>query len=171
MLDPRLALLAAVLSVSPASAQVRQDLPRAVYADPAPDPVHPPTLTDLRIPSHGSAINAVIYSPTGAGPHPVLILFHGFPGNEQNLDLARAAQRQGWAVLTQHYRGSWGSQGDFSFTHVLEDAQAALDWARDPQTVAQFRLNPKRVVLAGHSWAASRPRRPHRPIPTSPGCS
>jgi pimeloyl-ACP methyl ester carboxylesterase len=58
-------------------------------------------------------LNAVIYVAAGKGPHPTLLLLHGFPGNEQNLDLAQAARRAGWNVLTLHYRGSWGSPGPF----------------------------------------------------------
>ena len=69
-------------------------------------------------------------------------MFHGFPGNEQNLDLAQAIRRAGFTVLTLHYRGAWGSPGVFSFTHALEDADAALAWLRDPATVAKFNLDP-----------------------------
>jgi predicted alpha/beta-fold hydrolase len=37
-----------------------------------------------------------------------VILFHGLPGNVQNLDLAQAIRRANWNVLTLHYRGSLG---------------------------------------------------------------
>ena len=55
-----------------------------------------------------------------------VVLLHGLPGNEQNLDLAQAIRRAGWNVLTLHYRGAWGSPGQFSLQHVLEDADAAV---------------------------------------------
>ena len=54
------------------------------------------------------------------------ILLHGFPGNERNLDLAQALRRAGWNAVFFHYRGSWGSDGDFSFGHVLEDVAAVV---------------------------------------------
>ena len=60
------------------------------------------------------------------GEDPVLLL-HGFPGNERNLDLAQALRRAGWTVVFFHYRGAWGSGGDFSFAHVLEDVARMLD--------------------------------------------
>ena len=85
----------------------------------------------VHIPTHGVEINGLIYVPAGAGPHPVVILFHGLPGNEQNLDLAQALRRAGWNVLTLHFRGSWGSPGTYSYQHQLEDAQAAVDFVRD----------------------------------------
>lgn len=126
-------------------------LPIAVWADPAPDAAHPAAMVATRIESHGALMNAVVYVPSGAGPRPALLLLHGFPGNEQNLDLAQAARRQGWVVLTLHYRGSWGSQGDFSFAHVVEDAEAAYDWLIAPAQRAQLGIDPTRTVVAGHS--------------------
>lgn len=123
----------------------------AVVADPPADLAHPAGLTDFVLDSHGSGINAVLYTAGGAGPHPTLLLLHGFPGNEQNLDLAQAARRAGWHVLTLHYRGSWGSHGNFSFGHSVEDAQAALDWLRAPANATKFGIDPRRIAIAGHS--------------------
>lgn len=54
----------------------------------------------LHIPSHGVWINGLIYQPSGAGPHPTLIVCHGLPGNEKNLDLAQAVRRAGWNAVT-----------------------------------------------------------------------
>jgi pimeloyl-ACP methyl ester carboxylesterase len=53
-------------------------------------------------------LNAVLYIAAGEGPHPNVLLLHGLPGNEQNIDLAQSMRRAGWNVLTFHYRGSWG---------------------------------------------------------------
>lgn len=47
-----------------------------------------------------------MYMAAGAGPHPTVLLLHGLPGNEQNVDLAQSIRRAGWNVLTLHYRGS-----------------------------------------------------------------
>ena len=110
----------------------------------------------LHIPSGGVAINGIAYTPAGAGPHPLLVLLHGLPGNEKNLDLAQAARRAGWIAVTFNYRGSWGSPGRFSFAHVLEDSAAVLAFLRDPAQAARLGADPARIVLAGHSmggWA------------------
>jgi pimeloyl-ACP methyl ester carboxylesterase len=80
-----------------------------------------------------------------------VVLFHGFPGNEQNLDLAQAIRRAGWNVLTLHYRGSWGSPGTFSLTNVMADARAADAFVHDPKVAAKYRIDTRRIVLAGHS--------------------
>ncbi|HEY6815078.1 MAG TPA: alpha/beta fold hydrolase [Croceibacterium sp.] len=108
-------------------------------------------MTAFVLDSAGSGMNALMYTAAGTQPHPTLLLLHGFPGNEQNLDLAQAARRAGWNVLTLHYRGSWGSEGAFSFGNAAEDARTALAFLRKPETIAQFRIDPRRIAVAGHS--------------------
>ena len=57
------------------------------------------SMQTMQIPSHGALMNAFVYIAAGPGPHPVVILLHGFPGNERNLDLAQDMRRAGWDVL------------------------------------------------------------------------
>lgn len=151
-MKPRAALFAALLCVLTLTAG-QPALAQSPYlaTDPPSDKQYPATMETFALPSHGSALNAFVYVASGAGPHPTVVLLHGFPGNEKNLDLAQAMRRAGWNVLFFHYRGSWGSPGDFSFTHCIEDAKAAVDWLRTPANAAQLRGDPKRIVLAGHS--------------------
>jgi len=62
-----------------------------------------------------------------------VILFHGLPGNEQNLDLAQAIRRANWNVLTLHYRG-WPLMAHASAAKAGIDALTktlALEWAKD----------------------------------------
>lgn len=126
-------------------------VPRAVIADPAPDAAHPARMEEVAIPSGGVNLIGVAYLASGAGPHPTFILFHGLPGDEKNLDLAQSVRRAGWNVLTLNYRGSWGSPGVFSFAHTLEDAHAAIAFARDPANATKYNLDPARIAIGGHS--------------------
>jgi len=123
----------------------------ALTSDPPQDKIAPAAVQTFQLPSHGSLLNAFVYVAAGAAPHPMVILLHGFPGNERNLDLAQALRRAGDDVLFFDYRGSWGSPGDFSFTHSIEDTQAAIAYVRDPVNAARFRADPARVILVGHS--------------------
>jgi acetyl esterase/lipase len=148
----RLILAFAALMALPAFAAT----PAAVIADPPADKAHPAGMRYVQIPSHGALLNGVLYTASGAGPHPALLFLHGFPGNEQNLDLAQAVRRAGFDVLTLHYRGAWGSPGAFSFAHALEDSDAALAFLR--ANAGKFHINPKRIFVAGHSmggWMAA----------------
>ena len=126
-------------------------IPSSVITDPAPDPAHPPRSAQVLVPSHGMGMNALFYLAGGVGPHPTIVLLHGFPGNEQNLDLAQAIRRAGWNVLTLHYRGTWGSPGTFSVRNVLEDADAAVAFVRRPDIAGKFGIDTRRIVLGGHS--------------------
>jgi pimeloyl-ACP methyl ester carboxylesterase len=126
-------------------------IPSAVISDPAAAAAHPPSSSQVLVPSHGDDMNALFYLAGGAGVHPTMVLLHGLPGNEQNLDLAQAVRRAGWNVLTLHYRGSWGSPGVFSIAHVLEDADAAVAFVRRADIAAKFGIDTQRIVLAGHS--------------------
>jgi pimeloyl-ACP methyl ester carboxylesterase len=103
------------------------------------------------IPSSGSAMNAYMYIAAGLGPHPVALLLHGFPGNEQNGDLAQALRSNGFNALVFHYRGSWGSHGAFSFSNAVQDVHAALHFLRAPEQTRKFRIDPDRIYLIGHS--------------------
>jgi uncharacterized protein len=124
---------------------------QSVVSDPVPDSVHPPHSAQVLVPSHGMGMNALFYLAGGVGPHPTVVLLHGFPGNEQNLDLAQAIRRAGWNVLTLHYRGSWGSPGIFSIHNVLQDTDAAVAFARRPDIAEKFGIDTHRLVLGGHS--------------------
>lgn len=119
--------------------------------DPVPDEVYPAALAPVTIKSKGEQIIGVILQAQGEGPHPTVVLLHGFPGNERNFDLAHIFRRAGWNVLVFHYRGSWGSQGSFSFTHVLEDVLSAVTFLRSKNTCELYRVNSQKIVLIGHS--------------------
>jgi len=146
--------VAAALLVGAAQAQT----PRAVFTDPPVDAKAPAASEVLHIPSGGVEINGLAYLAAGPGPHPTVVLAHGLPGNEKNLDLAQAIRRAGWNTVTFNYRGSWGSPGTFSFTGNLDDAKAVLAYLRDPANATRLRVDSRRIVLMGHSmggWVTS----------------
>jgi pimeloyl-ACP methyl ester carboxylesterase len=124
---------------------------RAAHVGLAVEPTNRASMQTFQIPSHGALLNALVYVAAGPGPHPAVILLHGFPGNERNLDLAQDIRRAGWDVLYFNYRGSWGSPGDFSFSHGIEDTAAAIAYLREPAVAEKLRLDTSRIVLIGHS--------------------
>jgi len=141
----------AILVPACSIAALGQNVPSAIYTDPPTDAKHPAAMTVLHIPSHGLLINGVVYSPAGAGPHPTIVICHGLPGNEKNLDLAQALRRAGWNAVTFNYRGSWGSPGSYKFAQNLQDADAVLAYLREPSNATKLGIDTKRIVLAGHS--------------------
>ena len=120
-----------------------------LLTDNEPDKEYPAGLAPVVIESGGDTLLGVLFQAQGRGPHPVIVLLHGFPGNERNFDLAHVFRRAGWHVLVFHYRGAWGSSGTFSFTHVLQDVESALTFLR--VSSLQYRMIPEKIVLIGHS--------------------
>jgi len=93
----------------------------------------------------------LLYIAAGEAPHPAVVLLHGNPGNERNLDLAQAVHRAGYTVLYFDYRGNWGSGGTFSRTHAIENVHAAVRWIRSARSARRFGIDSSRVALVGHS--------------------
>jgi pimeloyl-ACP methyl ester carboxylesterase len=154
-----LAIHAAPVTVQAAPAAEPSAVASPAIADPPRDPAHPARNRQLVIPSgpvvpalgRPAEMNALFLLAAGEGPKPTMILLHGLPGNERNLDLAQAVRRAGWNVLTFTYRGAWGSEGTFSIQHAIEDARAALAFLRSPAAARDFAVDPARIVIAGHS--------------------
>ena len=115
------------------------------------DTEFPASMEPVTILSRGSKMNGLIYAAQGKGLHPTVILLHGFPGTELNLDLAQAIRRAGWNVLIFHYRGSWGSEGLFSFSNMLEDVPAAISFLRTAKIAKRYRVDSQQIILIGHS--------------------
>jgi uncharacterized protein len=122
-----------------------------ISADPPADSANPASLVEIAVPSHGAQLLGALYLASGSRPHPTAIIYHGFPGYEQNLDLAQTLRRAGYNVLAVHYRGSWGISGNFSFQHAIEDADIELEWITSADVAAKYRIDTARIILIGHS--------------------
>ncbi len=80
---------------------------------------------------------------------PAVLLLHGFPGNEQNMDMAQSLRRAGFTVFTLHYRGNWGSGGEYRLAHLPEDAESMLKYMKAGHQA--LGIDPERIFLLGHS--------------------
>lgn len=96
-------------------------------------------------------MHGLLYLAQGKGPHPTLVLLPGFPGYEQNLDLAQSLRRAGFNILTFRYRGSWGSEGIFSILNARDDVAAATRFLRNPENPSATRIDGARIGLVGHA--------------------
>ncbi|MBV7272023.1 alpha/beta fold hydrolase [Clostridiaceae bacterium UIB06] len=124
----------------------------AINSDPLEiDREYPALLECFTLNSNECRLNCTLYIAQGRGPHPTIILFHGFPGYEKNFDLAQVFRRAGYNVMIFHYRGSWGSEGFYSVNNVLEDADAAIDFLRSEKCKKSYRVDSENIILIGHS--------------------
>lgn len=109
----------------------------------------PAGMTELFIPSGNALLAGFIYRANGTQKHPTLLLLHGYPGNERNLDLAQVVRAHGWNVIYFDYRGSWGSQGQFGFKNSVEDAVNVVAFCKKYQD--SLKIDTSNIVLFGHS--------------------
>jgi pimeloyl-ACP methyl ester carboxylesterase len=124
---------------------------------PVLDARFPPRNRTLTFPSSDGVCHATLYSAQGEAPRPVILLLHGTPGMDGNRDLARVFQRAGYHVFYFYYRGAWGSSGDFSHANAVADVHAAIAFLRSDKSRTSYRIDPRRLILVGHSfggWAA-----------------
>ena len=109
-------------------------------------------ITGVTFDSDGYRLVGTLYLARGEGPKPTVLLLHGCPGLEKNLDVAARLRDRGWNALLFHYRGCWGSAGRYDLRTIPRDVTAAVDYlARCPLVDAD------RIAVVGHSlggWAA-----------------
>jgi pimeloyl-ACP methyl ester carboxylesterase len=96
--------------------------------------------------SNGCKMLGGFYGAAGETPRPTVLLLHGIPGVEKNLDFAYALRDAGWNCLYFHYRGCWGSEGNYSLNGLLEDVRQATEWV-----VKQASVDVERLALIGSS--------------------
>ena len=131
------------------SANVLAQSDSIVLKDISWDRAAPAGSTELFIPSGNSLLAGLIYRANGAKKHPTLLLLHGYPGNERNLDIAQVVRAHGWNVIYFDYRGSWGSQGKFSFKNCVEDVINVVAFCSKYQD--SLNIDTSNIVLFGHS--------------------
>jgi uncharacterized protein len=154
-MQPLLFVVVALSLLAPAAPGQKTD---AATQDPASrDAKDPGGAEELKIPIGTTRVNAFLYRAQGAGPHSTVVLLHGLPGNERNLDLAQTLRRAGHHVLYFNYRGTWGSGGAFSWASARQDVVAVVQHLRDPAVATKYGIDPQRIHLLGHSlggWLA-----------------
>jgi len=104
---------------------------------------------ELTFNSNGKRMSGFIYQAEGTGPHPSVLLLHGYPGNEKNLDVAQTLRSNGWNVVFFHYRGAWGSEGEFSFLNAEADVQTVLQYMKN--NAKKLKIDKDLISIVGHS--------------------
>lgn len=134
-------------TVSPAQArQITDDRAKRFYGP--YDEVG--SVTELTIPSSSGSMAARVYKPTGEGPHPILVYYHGGGWVLGSLDshdrgvrgLTKAA---GCVSVSVEYRLA----PENPFPAAVSDCLVALEWI--VQNAAQFDGDPARVAVGGDS--------------------
>lgn len=112
------------------------------------------TTTEIRFAANGLQLAGRLFMPAGDGPHPLVILSHGFSAlMDMGLaDYAQVFQAAGLACLTYEHRNFGASEG--SPRHEIDPWQQVADM-RDAVSYARTLpgVDPARIGLWGTSFA------------------
>ncbi|MFB6165563.1 MAG: CocE/NonD family hydrolase [Haloarculaceae archaeon] len=103
----------------------------------------------------GTTIAASLYEPDAAGPHPAMLMTHGWGNDRSSADgVARLFAEHGYVVLTYDSRGFGESGGEVGVDGPKEvmDVSALIDWLADWSSVRADGDNPD-VGMIGISYA------------------
>lgn len=111
------------------------------------------TIEEMTFTNHGESFYGTALIPGGEASevHPCVILCHGFPGFAATFDIAQNLRRVGFVVLSFFYRGSWGSQGHYTFSGAIDDAVTVAEWAHDEKNAAAYHIDRDNIFVFGHS--------------------
>ncbi len=112
---------------------------------------YPSTMIPAMFEEGGIKYLGTMFLASGEGPHATILLLHGFPGNEVNYDLAHVFRRQGFNVYVFHYRGCWGTGGNYLWSNLVDDVPKALKFLRSSVAADKFRIDKENIILIGHS--------------------
>ncbi len=80
---------------------------------------------------------------------PMVLILPDFPGQERNEDLARSLAQEGLSTAIVGYRGTYHSEGNFSFSGAVYDIEQVVEGLRE-----QFPSDQHRTVILGEGYGA-----------------
>ena len=97
--------------------------------------------------SNGSIVRGYFF-PSERTPALATILFtQGFPGIEGDELICERLAQANTNVLTFNYRGTFQSQGTFSFSHAIDDIGAAIQTLKYPELQERYSIDGEKLVL------------------------
>ena len=116
-----------------------------------------PRLDALALDSNGSTIYGQVLVPSSkfGEKRSCAIICHGFAGFTRWDDVAHDLCRAGIVVVIPHHRGAWGSEGEYTVSGCIRDAENLADWVMMHETAAKYGINPAAVYLIGHSMGGN----------------
>lgn len=116
-----------------------------------------PWIDALVFQSEGDTIYGQVLVPSAefGNTRPCAIFCHGFAGFTRWDDVAHELCRAGIVVVIPHHRGAWGSEGEYTVTGCIRDAENLATWAMSAETAAKYGIDPTAVWLVGHSMGGN----------------
>lgn len=107
---------------------------------------------ELIIDIDGDSIAGYALIAAGNKPKATVILIAGYPGNDNNFDLAQDLRNNGYNVVSFNHRGAWGSQGYYSYSNCLEDVGKLVEFLSEEKVATELRIESEQFILLGRSF-------------------
>jgi alpha/beta superfamily hydrolase len=104
--------------------------------------------------SSGSTIRGYFFPAITKPVIATVIFLQGFPGTEGDELICARLARAGVHVLTFNYRGTFGSEGFFSFNNAVADIRAARQYLSRTQELSKYEIDRGKIVLGGWSFGS-----------------
>jgi pimeloyl-ACP methyl ester carboxylesterase len=104
--------------------------------------------------SSGSQLRGWFFPSSGYLNLATVLFLQGFPGTEGDELLCERLAQENVSVLTFNYRGTFRSEGWFSFSNAVSDIGAALRFVKEPGRLKKHQINPEKIVLGGWSFGS-----------------
>lgn len=106
----------------------------------------------------GTTLETTLYLPKESGPHPVVLMTHGWGAFRQSpMTVPKAVNyaKNGYAVLTYDSRGFGGSSGTVTLNgpNEVKDAQHLITWLANRPEIATVAADDPMIGMDGISYA------------------
>jgi dienelactone hydrolase len=104
--------------------------------------------------SQGSKLRGYSFPSKGTPVLATVLFLQGFPGVEGDELICERLSEENIHVFTFNYRGTFRSEGLFSFSNALSDIQAAYQFLQESSGLKEYQVDPGQIVLGGWSFGS-----------------
>jgi len=101
-----------------------------------------------------SRIKGYFFPSSGNDAIATVLFLQGFPGVEGDELICERLAQEKVNVLTFNYRGTFESEGYFSFSNAIADIGAALELLHEAHFLKTYSIDLNRIVLGGWSFGS-----------------
>lgn len=121
----------------------------------------------FKINHEGIELQCYFHRAAGEGPFPTVILLQGWAsGGEDALQIGETLAGSGINSFTIHYRGTYQSEGIFTFKDLFNDLDHIYNLLKTEKFQKKYNIDTSKIIIGGHSfggavsmtWAANNPQ-------------
>ena len=110
----------------------------------------------FRIEHEGIELQCYFHKAAGEGPFPTILLLQGGTSRGMDsLEIGATLARSGINSFTTQYRGSWKSEGIFTYKDVFKDMDFIFGLLQTEEFQKKYNIDTSKIILGGYSHGAA----------------